>query len=506
MTIGVGEKCKARLARLFRPAVLIFLLLAAQFFSAAAEKPTLEHIHPVAVARGTTNSISFSGKFKPWPPKEWVQGQGLEFHFETNSGRASITVATNADVGPTLVRLYNEEGASDPIIMVVSDRELSTEVEPNNFFAKPQVLTHFPCSIRGRLDKNNDVDSFAVRVKAGDWLDARMESYMLMSKIDGVLRLVTTNGYQLAWNHDFSSLDPRLIWQAPRDETVVLQAFGFIYPANAEIALSGGNGGIYLLHLSLSNKPPADLSRPACEEINSAALPLEVYGSICPAGDEDRYVLELKKDEFIEARANATDFGSPLDPWLAIRNSEGKELTRNDDAEGSRDARLEWQVPADGKYTFVIGSLAHQGSENWKYSFQATKVPPDFTAVISENAFSIAPLSTNEVKLTVKRLRGHTNELSLAFEKLPEGVTAEPEIAPAKSGEVKLNLIARDAAPFSGPVRIIVRDKVTSTVKPAQFELVSRSENNGVPGGYSSLLVEQTDQLWLTVKPKKESK
>jgi hypothetical protein len=29
---------------------------------------------------------------------------------------------------------------------------------------------------------------------------------------------------------------------------------------------------------------------------------------------------------------------------------------------------------------------------------------------------------------------------------------------------------------------------------------VSRTVDNGVPGGYSKLLVESTDQLWLTLK------
>ena len=36
------------------------------------------------------------------------------------------------------------------------------------------------------------------------------------------------------------------------------------------------------------------------------------------------------------------------------------------------------------------------------------------------------------------------------------------------------------------------------------FDLVSRTENNGVPGGYSKLLVESTEDLWLTIKPPKE--
>jgi hypothetical protein len=490
---------------LLRGVCFLALLLSGSLVVLGA-KPTLDHFHPAAVARGTTNTVTFPGKFDPWPPKVWVNTIGLDFSFQTNNGRATLTVATDVEAGPKLLRLYNHDGASDPIVFVVSDPSLLTETEPNNHFRKPQALTNFPAEITGRLEKNNDVDSFAFPVKAGQWLDVRMESHVLMSKLDGILRLVTTNGYQLAWNHDFSSFDPRLIWRAPRDETVVLQAFGFVYPANAEIQLSGGNGGIYLLHLTLSETAPADLAIPLCEEIKTGAFPLEAFGSICPAGDEDKYPIELKKDDLIEARVNATRFGSSLDPWIVIRNAEDKELARNDDAEGSRDARLEWKTPADGKYSIVVGSLTHQGNEDWRYSLNIAKAGPDYLATISESAFVLESSATNDVKLTTKRLRGFTNELSVAFENLPEGVTAEPVKAEGNSSEIKLKIIAKDAPAFNGPVRIVLKDNVTSEEKTAGFEMVSRSENNGVPGGYSKLLVERTDQLWLTIKPKREAK
>jgi hypothetical protein len=499
--IGTKKSCRA----VSLPICLI-LLFSFGTLRARAEKPTFLQVYPVAVARGTSNNITLSGTFDPWPPKVWASSPGLEFTFKTNKGGALVNVSMNAETGPKLLRLYNDEGASDPIIFLVSDTQLISDTEPNNYFAKPQLLTNFPANISGRLEKNNDVDSFGFRVKAGQWLDAQMESHVLMSKLDGVLRLVTRNGYQLAWNHDFSSFDPRLVWRAPQDQNVVLQTFGFLYPANAEIQLSGGSGGIYLLRLALSDHPPADLTQPLCEQSRTNTLPLEVYGAICPAGDEDSYPLELKKDDFIEARVDATSFGSPLDPWVAIRNSEDKELARNDDAEGSRDARLEWKVPADGIYSVRVGSVTHQGSESWRYRLRVIKALPDYTATLSVSAFVLEPTGTNDVKVATKRLRGFTNELSVALENLPEGVTAEPVKSAEKSGEVTLKLVSKDAPAFNGPIRIVLKDTANSEERSAMFELVSRGENNGVPQGYSKLLIEQTDQLWLTVKPKPEKK
>mgnify|MGYP000709089393 CR=1 FL=1 len=36
--------------------------------------------------------------------------------------------------------------------------------------------------------------------------------------------------------------------------------------------------------------------------------------------------------------------------------------------------------------------------------------------------------------------------------------------------------------------------------------LTSSTENNGVPGGFTKLLIESTDQIWLTVLPIPETK
>ena len=488
---------------MMRAVVGLVILVAAETIVFGA-KPELEHVYPTAVARGQTNAVNLNGKFEPWPPKAWASAAGLEFSFSTNKNTMEVRAAGDAKVGPCLLRIYNEEGASDPVIFVVSEKPQVADAEPNNHFAKAQALANFPATINGRLDKNNDVDSFRFSVKAGEWMDARLESHTLMSKVDAVLRLITTNGYQLAWNHDFASFDPRLVWQAPYEQEVVLQVFGFLYPANAEIQLTGGNGGIYQLAISKGNEAPGDLNVPVSEEVKLAQTNAPIFGVICPAGDEDKYAIELKKDETIEMRVDAMEFGSDLDPWVKIADKDGKELARNDDAEGSRDAVLEWKAPADGEYQVVIGSLTHRGEEDWRYRLDVKKVEPDFRATVEANSFVMESTGTNEVKVSTKRLRGFTNELSVAFETLPEGVTVEPVKVDEKGKEATLKIVSKDAAGFNGPVKVVVTDNVTKEQRPAIFSLVSRSENNGVPGGYSKLLVEETDELWLTVKPPKE--
>ena len=72
--------------------------------SAFAAAPTLDHLFPVAVQAGTTNSVIAIGKFEPWPPKVWVDASGIVFKPETNSGRFSVEIAADAPVGPHLFR------------------------------------------------------------------------------------------------------------------------------------------------------------------------------------------------------------------------------------------------------------------------------------------------------------------------------------------------------------------------------------------------------------------
>jgi hypothetical protein len=115
--------------------------------------------------------------------------------------------------------------------------------------------------------------------------------------------------------------------------------------------------------------------------------------------------------------------------------------------------------------------------------------------------------TTNELKLTVTRLRGLTNVLQIMAQKPPEGVTCESVTVPEKGGEVKLNLVCGEAAPaWQGPIQIIARDTSSGTERVIPFKLTGTTTDNGVPGGYRVLLADETDNVWLTVLPKETPK
>src|SRR2546429_8981573 len=232
-------------------ALLLSFELCCWNFASYAAAPTLDHLYPVAVQVGSTNSVAVIGKFDPWQPKVWVDAPGIVFNAETNSGKFSVEIATNAPVGPHLIRLFNELGASGPRFLIVTREPQSSEQEPNDDFTKPQAMDRLPVSLNGRLDKSGDVDSFVVTLEAGQTLIASLEAYTLASPMDAVLRLVDSRAVQVALNDDDGrTLDPFLVWTAQSAGTYILQVFGFAYPAISDVKFTGGNACVYRLHLS----------------------------------------------------------------------------------------------------------------------------------------------------------------------------------------------------------------------------------------------------------------
>src|SRR5262249_13441154 len=117
--------------------LLSFELGLLSFSSAFAAVPTLDHLYPVAVQAGATNSVTAIGKFDPWPVKVWVDAPGVVFRPETNSGKFKVEVAADAPVGPRLIRAFDERGASVLRFLVVTREPQLVEQEPNDDFARP---------------------------------------------------------------------------------------------------------------------------------------------------------------------------------------------------------------------------------------------------------------------------------------------------------------------------------------------------------------------------------
>jgi hypothetical protein len=195
--------------------------------------------------------VTAVGKFAPWPPQVWTDAAGITFRAGEKTGQFKVEVSPDVPAGPHLVRFFNETGASAPRFLIVAAGPELTETEPNDEYAKAPLVEILPATINGRLNKSGDVDSFAVKLEAGQTVIASLEAYMLGSPVDAVLRLVDSRGREMALNHDDGrTFDPSLAWTAKTAGTYVLQVFGFAYPATADVRFTGSDACVYRLQVS----------------------------------------------------------------------------------------------------------------------------------------------------------------------------------------------------------------------------------------------------------------
>src|SRR5687767_195365 len=342
--------------------LLLLLLIPLLPLTARAAAPELEGFFPAGAQPGSTNLVTAASKSDPWPPQVWVNEPGLQFTATTNKGKFEVHVDPAAAPGPRLIRFHNKDGASEPAFFIVGGGAETNEVEPNDHYTNAQVIAQSAVAVNGQLNKRDDVDCYAVLLKSGQTLEAHVESYTLMAKVDAAMRLLTPRGEQLSWNHDFATFDPRITWTATNDQRVIVQLFGFPYPATSEIRLAGGDGAHYRLHLTIAevNTPVAAAELTATNTLLN--LPNAIaHGVIARAEQEDAFRVMVKKEQWIGAEVRAKSIGSPLDGWLQIKGPDSKELTRNDDANGSADPEVEWKSTLDGEITFVVGSLTSRG-------------------------------------------------------------------------------------------------------------------------------------------------
>ena len=96
----------------------------------------------------------------------------MEFKAETNKNTFTVQISKDVAPGIHLVRAYTVDGASAPRWFVVGTQKEQSEKEPNDNARQAQVIESLPVTLNGQLEKSGDVDSFAIKLTAGQWLVA----------------------------------------------------------------------------------------------------------------------------------------------------------------------------------------------------------------------------------------------------------------------------------------------------------------------------------------------
>ena len=210
-----------------------------------------------------------------------------------------------------------------------------------------------------------------------------------------------------------------------------------------------GDSRPFVMHVSDDVQQPAG--------VFTLSVPSGVTGVLDQRFAVDRYAITGKKGEVWAVEVSHEKTGSQVDAVFAIFDHEGKELARNDDRLGSTDARVEFQVPADGDYTIRVNDVASKsGTRAATYHLSVQYAQPGFE--LSIPMLLNAPIGGKaSLAINVTRFGGLTEAIDVTVSGLPVGVTVPERLQVAANQNVlSVELsVAADAAAAATFVEVV---------------------------------------------------
>ena len=521
---------------------LIIIGLVSTAVQAAA--PTATHLYPWGLQQGTTEEITVKGSWTKWPLE--VAGElpaGLKITLLETAGKLSVESSAEVRAGVYHFRLFDGEGATKVIPLIVGAVAELREKEPNGNPGEGTQVT-LPAVINGQLKESADVDVFLVDLAESETLSLLVVANNILGvAMDAIIQVCDSRGFVLAQNDDERGLDPQLSYTAKRSGMVQIRIFAFPEATNSTIAFSSNADYVYrltattkrlldfCLPLSVSaeavnlqlqgagfakeslqwtgavERPYVSLAgvpgtvyvplttrtvvvateQSSIESPQVVALPASISGVIEKREDQDVFLFEnLKKGESLVVGLFARSLGFPTDPLVEIYDSTGKLLSTQDDKDrATRDPAFTYKIPADGAYQISIRDLHRVGGPRYAYRMEVAKLQPSVKLTLQSGEF-VKTGEKLEIEVTVSRLGGFADELMIAIDGLPEGVSIEAvksEGSGDSSKKVKLVLTGKWPS-FSVPIRIV------GTGNEGQFQVIAEY-------AVAKSIIARTDP-WLT--------
>ncbi len=156
---------------------------------------------------------------------------------------------------------------------------------------------------------------------------------------------------------------------------------------------------------SLVVSPYIELREPADPSAGPvrAIAPVVFNGRLDPAGDEDRFALQVTPGSRLRIKVQAYELGSALDAVLRVERSNGGSIANADDTtiplppkNGMPqsiilpDPSIETTVPSGTtELIVVIRDLEHRGGIGFPYRIIAEPLVPDFELAVNEAEASV---------------------------------------------------------------------------------------------------------------------
>ncbi|MEY5016359.1 MAG: hypothetical protein RIS92_2717 [Verrucomicrobiota bacterium] len=202
-------------------------------------------------------------------------------------------------------------------------------------------------------------------------------------------------------------------------------------------------------------------------------VPASVNGFIGAPGERHEWRVRMGAGETLRLRVRAGSLGSKMDPVVSVASEEGKELGKNDDAgDGTTDAALTYVAAKEGVYLVRVNErfpqrhgLSHayrmEVVRGGAVSF-GLRIAADFYHAVRsapegapEPQGGKPPGKPPGLKVDLTESVGVAKEVVLEIEGLPEGVTYEPKVIPAKGKGVEVRFsVPSNLALQRVPIRV----------------------------------------------------
>ena len=521
---------------------LIIIGLVSTAVQAAA--PTVTHLYPWGLQQGTTEEITVKGSWTKWPLE--VAGElpaGLKITLLETAGKLSVETSAEVSAGVYHFRLFDGEGSTKVIPLIVGTVAELREEEPNGNPGEGTEVT-LPAVINGQLKESADVDIYLVDLAESETLSLLVVANNILGvAMDAIIQVCDNRGFVLAQNDDERGLDPQLSYTAKRSGMVQIRIFAFPEATNSTIAFSSNADYVYRLtattkqlldfclplsvsaeavdlqlqgagfakeslqwtgtvempYVSLAGVPGTvyvplatgtvvvATEQSSIESPQVVALPASISGVIEQREDQDVFLFEnLKKGESLVVGLFARSLGFQTDPLVEIYVSAGKLLSTQDEKDrATRDPAFTYKIPADGAYQISIRDLHRVGGPRYAYRMEVAKLQPSVKLTLQSGEF-VKTDEKLEIEVAISRLGGFADELMIDIDGLPEGVSIEA-VKSEGSGDSskKVNLVLTGKWPsFSVPIRIV------GTGNEGQFQVIAEY-------AVAKSIIARTDP-WLT--------
>lgn len=197
-----------------------------------SDRPLVESVFPLAVSPGQPGKVRPFGQLIP-------EGTELDVSIPTSQLPAEIWHYATLAGAP-----------SNPFPLLVADVPLARESDAANDAVETAQPITIPGGLNGLMEREGDVDYFAIEAKKGDAFSFEIVARRLQSGLDANLRILNDKGQQLAANDDLR-LGKRLSadawienWTAPADGKFLIEV--------RDVHLRGGPQYPYLLKATRS--------------------------------------------------------------------------------------------------------------------------------------------------------------------------------------------------------------------------------------------------------------